>query len=28
VGRGDRRLLAPASRAALDLADEHGLLSR
>ena len=27
VGRGDRHLLAPASRAALDLADEHGLLT-
>ncbi|CNE08879.1 NUDIX hydrolase [Actinomadura bangladeshensis] len=27
VGRGDRRLLAPAARAALDLAGEHGLLT-
>ncbi len=26
VGRGDRRLLAPAALAAFDLADEHGLL--
>jgi 8-oxo-dGTP pyrophosphatase MutT (NUDIX family) len=27
VGAGDRRLLAPAARAALDLAGEHGLLT-
>ncbi|NVI87216.1 NUDIX domain-containing protein [Actinomadura sp. BRA 177] len=27
VGRDDRHLLAPASQAALDLADKHGLLS-
>ncbi|WP_301177855.1 NUDIX hydrolase [Actinomadura geliboluensis] len=27
VGRGERHLLAPAARAALDLAGEHGLLN-